>query len=264
MIKGFSCPILAKVSFEECLSHAASHPDECPFTYPILLGMVNNIRGEVEGISVTSMLNCLRKVVLEQRRDIYLDPAQLYFAFRGQLFHAIVQAAQIEGCICEQRFKRQVAGITISGQPDVIYPEHKKLVDYKSTRRVPKRDEPYANHTMQVNIYRWLVAPLYQIDNLEIVYLDMSTVKRISVPVLGFRKVVPFIIGRAKVLKRGLEGGRLPARVGPDGLWQCNGYCEFTSFCWPKGVPTRQQLRERERAKVKAIRRARAKKEAGK
>ena len=67
MIKGFRCCCGDAVPFSQCLERSRTHPDDCPFVYPILQGMVNGIRGEVEGISVTSMLNCLRKVVLEKR-----------------------------------------------------------------------------------------------------------------------------------------------------------------------------------------------------
>jgi hypothetical protein len=176
-------------------------------------------------------------VVLEHRRDTYLDPAQLYFAFRGQLFHAILQAAQIEGAICERRFERQVAGITISGQPDVIYPGKKKLVEYKSTRRVPKEDKPYANHAMQVNIYRWLVAPFYQIDSLEIVYLDMSKVKRVSVPVLESREVVPFVVSRAKVLKQASKAEGFPQGWGRMGSGSARDTVSSHHFVGQKGFP---------------------------
>jgi hypothetical protein len=116
---------------------------------------------------------------------------------------------------------------------------------------------------MQVNLYRWLVAPIYPIDELEIVYLDMETVKRIAVPVMDLRRVAAFAAARTRVLKRGLDGGKLPARVHPDGLWQCNGYCYFTKLCWPNGVPTPEELEQKEHAQVRAIRRAIQRKEEG-
>ena len=91
MLKGFSCCCGESVPFAQCLERSRSHPDDCPFVYPILQGMVNGIRGEVEGISVTSMLNCLRKVILEKRHDFFVDPKQLFYAFRGQMFHTIAE-----------------------------------------------------------------------------------------------------------------------------------------------------------------------------
>jgi CRISPR/Cas system-associated exonuclease Cas4 (RecB family) len=244
MIKGFRCCCGDSVPFAECLERSRTHPDDCPFVYPILQGMVNGIRGEVEGISVTSMLNCLRKVVLEKRHDVYIDPKQLFYAFRGQMFHAIAELAQPDGCITEQRFARQIAGLTISGQPDLIWPAHRLLIDFKTTRRVPQK-EVYPHHALQVNIYRWLVEPLYPVDTLEIVYMDMER-----------RKVTATLVARARILKAALDGGPLPERAGPDGLWQC-AWCSFPNLCWPKGIPTPEQLRQREEAKVRAINRAR-------
>jgi len=238
MIVGFVCPMdESNVTFEECLACAAGHHNECAFDYPILAGMHRNIRRSV-GISVSSLLNCLRKVVLEARRDVYLPLEQLYYAFRGQLFHAVIAGAQEEGAVVEQRFERTVAGIALSGHPDVVYPQLRKLVDYKSTRRVPKGDAPYANHAIQVNLYRYLVAPQYEVDELEIVYLDMNRVKRVPVEVMTTRQLMGWLVPRLKVLKAALEGGKLPKRVASEGVWQCDGYCPFTDDCWPKGCPS--------------------------
>lgn len=122
MIKGFRCVDgNGDLPFEDCLSCAASHTNDCQFDYPILAAMQRNLRDEA-GISVSSLLNCLRKVVLEVRNDVYLDPTQLYYAFRGQLFHAVIAQAQADGAVCEEKFERVIAGITLSGHPDVIYP----------------------------------------------------------------------------------------------------------------------------------------------
>lgn len=218
--------------------------------------MVKGLKREATEITVTGLLNCLRKVVLEKRRELFVTPDELYFTFRGQLFHTLIAANQIPGAIVETRFSREIAGLTISGQPDVIFPEQQKLVDYKSTRAVPRGAEAYGSHGLQVNIYRWLVAPIYKIHELEVLYLDMNTVRRMSVPLMEPRSVVGFVATRARLLKRGLDGGRLPGRVGPDGLWQCNGYCPFTNFCWPKGVPTSEALRQTRDFQVKIIRHA--------
>lgn len=237
MIRGFYCPEKRKnVSFFECLSCALTHENTCQFDYPILKAMQKRIR-KWQGISVTSLLGCLRKVCLEVREDVYLNPKELYYAFRGQLFHSVIYEAQPLGAICEKRFERRIAGINLSGHPDVIYPEKRKLVDYKSTKKVPKDDKPHAQHDIQVNLYRYLVLPYYRIDELEIVYFDMSKVKRVKVEVMDEKKLLEWLIPRLKKLKKALEGGELPERVGSEGWWQCRGYCPFTKICWPEGVP---------------------------
>jgi len=253
VIKGFRCPSgKGDLPFHECLECAASHENPCQFDYPILSSMQRNIREE-EGISVTSLLNCLRKVVLEVRNDIHLDPSQLYYAFRGQLFHAVIAQAHSDGAVCEKRFERKVAGITLSGHPDVIYPQHRKLVDYKSTKRIPKDDKPYANHAKQVNLYRYLVAPYYDVDHLEIIYFDMSEVKRVPVEVIETRQLLGWLVPRLKKLRVALDGGKLPPKVGSEGVWQCDGYCPFTATCWPKGVPKSWDLKRKEETKTDAV-----------
>jgi hypothetical protein len=253
MIVGFKCPEgKGEFPFEECLKCAASHRNTCQFDYPILAAMQRNLREE-EGISVSSLLNCLRKVVLQVRNDVYVNPRELYYAFRGQLFHAVIAQAQADGAICEEKFERTIADITLSGHPDVIYPEYRKLVDYKSTRRIPKDDKPYANHGTQVNLYRYLVAPQYQIDHLEIIYFDMSDVKRVRVEIMSTPSLMGWLVPRLKKLKEALNGGKLPEKADSEGVWQCNGYCFFTKLCWPEGVPTVSELKRREKAKTDAI-----------
>lgn len=264
-IRGFACPYgQGDVSFEQCLEHSRSDPPECRFTYPILAGIVANLRGEMEEVTVTQVLNCLRKPVLERRHEVYLDPRQLYYAFRGQMFHQIAAGVDLEECVVEQRFRRPIAGIMLSGQPDLIVPRLRKLYDFKTTRRIPRDGRPYAQHAIQVNIYRWLALPHHQIDQLEIVYLDMSDVLRVPVEVMPARQVVSWLWPRVKKLRAALDGGRLPPRVGPEGLWQCKGYCSFTDHCWPKGVPTSEELRRKEEARRKAIIKAAQRRQAGK
>ena len=107
-IIGFDCPHKGKVSFDFCLADAATHRQPCQFAYPILRGMVQNERKHREGIHVTSLLNCLRQVVLDHRHPQYIFPEQTYWAFRGQLAHAIVELAQTENAVVERQFVREI------------------------------------------------------------------------------------------------------------------------------------------------------------
>jgi CRISPR/Cas system-associated exonuclease Cas4 (RecB family) len=95
--------------------------------------------------------------------------------------------------------------------------------------------------------------PHYDIEQLEIIYMDMSDVLRVPVEVMPVRRVVSWLVPRVKKLRSALDGGPMPPRVGPEGLWQCQGYCSFASFCWPRGVPTPSELRKKEKARKDAI-----------
>lgn len=242
-VVGFDCPHKGKVDFDFCLADARTHKQPCQFVYPILKGMVANERKERDGIHVTGLLNCLRKVVLDTRHDVFIRPEQTYWAFRGQLAHAIVELAQSDDAVAERQFVREIKGIPIIGTPDVIYPDQRLLVDYKTTAMTPRKG-PYPHHVMQVNIYRWLVRRHFRIEHLEIAYMDMKQTVRLRAPVMKLKEVEEFILPRAKALKAGLSGGALPDKVDKEGLWQCWGYCEFSyhSQCWgEEGPPVRNR-----------------------
>jgi hypothetical protein len=257
-IIGFDCPFKGKVSFDFCLADAATHKQPCQFSYPVLRGMVMNELKNREGIHVTSLLNCLRKIVLDTRHDIYVPPEQTYWAFRGQLAHSIVELAQSDNAVVEQQFVKEIEGIPIVGSPDVIYPDRGLLVDYKTTASAPRRG-PYPQHVMQVNIYRWLVREHHRVDRLEIVYLDMRGTVRCPAPTMTFKDVEEFILPRARLLEQGLNGGELPPQVGEEGRWQCWGYCPFSHHpdCWgTAGPPARNRRETREESRKRAIRRS--------
>ncbi|MDI6813923.1 MAG: hypothetical protein QMC90_01920 [Dehalococcoidales bacterium] len=265
MIVGFECQYKGKVSFEDCFKCALSQRQPCQFSYPILSGMMRSEQEEVEGIRVTSLLNCLRKVVLERRHEIYVPPDQLYWSFRGRLAHAIVEYAQAEDAVVEERFTREIEGTPITGKPDVIYPKQALLVDYKTTAMVPKLG-PYDHHIRQLNIYRWLVQDHYRVSRLEMVYLDMKGTKRYPVATMPLKQVEEFIVPRVRMLRAALDGGDLPPQVEGDGLWQCWGYCSFSHHpdCWGEaGPPERNRRETKKESRKRAIRRSYARKAKG-
>jgi len=262
MIVGFQCQHRHEVSFEQCFACAQTQRQPCQFSYPILFGMMRTEHEEVEGIRVTSLLNCLRKVVLEKRLEVHVPPENLYWSFRGRLAHAIVEYAQSDGAVVETRFTRVVEGIPITGKPDVIYPQQALMVDYKTTAMVPRLG-PYDHHVMQLNIYRWLVQGHYRVSRLEILYLDMKTTRRCQIPTMPLKQVEEFILPRAHLLHSALDGGELPPQAQGDGLWQCWGYCPFSyhPLCWgEKGPPERKRKESKAVSRKRAIRREYARK----
>ena len=95
-VTGFDCRFQGRVSFDYCLAAAATHRQPCQLSYSILKGMVTNEDKERQGIHVTTLLNCLRDMVPDNRHELYVSPEQTYWAFRGRLAHAIVEWAQTE------------------------------------------------------------------------------------------------------------------------------------------------------------------------
>lgn len=144
MFAGFLCTISDEpVTPEACLICALQGGGRrgatlCPFTPPLVRGLIesNQPRG-LEGYSATELSGCPRAVVLKASVDYWLKPGNAYWAFRGQLAHALLERAGADGAVCEQRFFARMGETVISGQPDVVYPDPGRLVDYKTTREVP-------------------------------------------------------------------------------------------------------------------------------
>jgi len=238
MIVGFDCVHRGMVSFESCLRCAATHDNPCPFDAAILRAMIAGMRQRVEGIRVTHLTGCLRRPVLEARHEYHDRPQNCYYAFRGRMIHRILESAQLSGAVTERRFRRTVEGVTISGQPDVIFPRARLLRDYKTIRRIGSwLREPKAAHVEQVNIYAWLLAKHFPIDRAEILYLDMSGTRRFAVPLRPPDEVEGMVAARAWLLREALCGGQLPPRLEHERLYLCDGYCPFTATCWPEGLP---------------------------
>lgn len=215
------------VSFDECISCAGTTANECHFTAPILRSMVDKERQERESITVTQLSGCLRESYLSSKYDYYADPEQLYFAFRGELAHLIVEKYQEKDTIAEQRFYRDHKGITVSGKPDAILPGKKLIRDYKTAKEVPRFSYPFRNHSQQLNLYAWLVP--YEIERLQVVYMDMKGVKICNAPLWDDREIERLLDQKLPALDAAFNHGVLPPADFDN--WQCNGWCNVKSLC---------------------------------
>ena len=138
---GFICEVDGKPrSPQDCLACAlkGSLPG-CQFTPPILRGIVQaNLPRGYTGWSVTQLTACPRKVRLRIEHPWHEKPSQLYYSWRGQIAHGIVEGAHgLDQVLAEMRFSAEVDGTLVSGMPDVVYVAHRHLQDYKTTKEVP-------------------------------------------------------------------------------------------------------------------------------
>jgi hypothetical protein len=234
--QGFHCIVdFEDVSFDSCITCAATQ-GRCQFTASILRGMADQARSRDEGrgtrgegepvevglappeklalldesgadhggtaipkLSVTTLVGCTRQAYLKATEPYYQRPDQQYWAYRGTLGHVLVERGAGENIVAEQRFDRELVLpngrlVTITGQPDEIDPARSLLLDYKTTDRAPRTLSPM--HIAQLNVYRWLVAPHYQIDRLGIVYLTMRETKKVAVPIWPDGQVERFLAER--------------------------------------------------------------------
>lgn len=215
------------VSFEDCISCAQTTKNECHFTAPIIKAILDREEEKREGITVTQLSGCLRESYLSSKYDYYADLEQLYFAFRGEIAHLIIERYQEEDAIVEQRFYRKYNGIKISGKPDVILADKKLIRDYKTTKEVPRFSYPYRNHSQQLNLYAWLVP--YEIKRLQVVYLDMKGVKVCEAQLWSEEEVEALLKEKLPVLDAAFSRGIVPPADFDN--WQCNGWCNVKAIC---------------------------------
>lgn len=152
--------------------------------------------------------------------------------FRGKLAHSIFEKYRIfEDEIIEQRFEKQIEGITVTGKPDKIIPELKMIIDWKTAKAVPKYKKPYTSHTQQMQMYRWLVP--FEIEKLRIVYLDMSQWKILDIEKLWTQKELEdYILPKVQLLKGAFESDAVPnVCKGFPADAGCISYCGVSERC---------------------------------
>lgn len=245
MLKGFTCEKTGEdIPFNECLECAKSRVNRrllCPFDEATIAGMIRHTRHKTD-ISVTTLSACPRSVFIDRHTEGYSYPSSMYWAFRGQIAHKIME----EGCVhsdgvMEKRFEKEWRdGMKISGTPDLIIPSQRVLKDFKTTKAVPSYVNKdgmilaYENHRVQVNLYRWLVP--YEIEEMEIVYFSMEETLICPVeiwPDEAKRKtdmtVDRYMEEHLVPLKMALDSETMPPYAK---TWACDEYCGSAETCF--------------------------------
>ncbi len=153
-LAGFICDAEdLPVTIDACLACARSGAlPGCHQTAPVIAGIVRGLRPDDPaallkagfGLTVTTLIGCVRKARLMRDTAYWLKPAHSYWAYRGTLMHGVAAqyADEADDLIAEQRFAMTVethAGqrVDITGQPDLVLLDQKKLLDFKTTKSVP-------------------------------------------------------------------------------------------------------------------------------
>lgn len=152
--------------------------------------------------SPSRIQGCARQAVLQESHDWFMDIEHQYPMTRGNMVHALMEKATYPGALAVVREKRLTTCIetkfgkqTFTGKPDLVVLKRfdgdrfiAKVVDYKSKNAIGHDLVAAAiEHQIQVNLYAWLVErelthegyPVV-VDELEIVYADMSKVRRFT------------------------------------------------------------------------------------
>lgn len=204
-----------------------------------------------DGISVTQLLGCPRKVFLEKTNDWFSSPIENWPALRGTLVHSLLEQTGGQSAEIEVRYEREHRGITISGQPDSVRTlgtgKRRLLRDWKSTNKLPYYDNAYSSHKLQTNVYRWLLELDPRFTEIEIVYISMEGVKAIPLKrggttkygrqienqVMTDEQVEAFLDERLLVLDAQNKMGRPVAyhNVDETDLWNCQ-FCPVKPICY--------------------------------
>ena len=133
----------------------------------------NYSRGDAD-ISVTGLLRPAQMAALEKRyhHSLEVDARDEVWKLWGQAVHAILERAnegQNEQRV-EKRLFMEIAGMTISGQPDAFDESSNTLTDYKVTTEFGSRQDKI-EWEEQANCYRllWHEAEGIDVDQLQIV-----------------------------------------------------------------------------------------------
>lgn len=251
-----------RYTFEQCLACSRNRgPRKCSTPYQVIYAMTQNkVERKDAGLSATMLLDCPRRVILQQEEDYEERPSAFWPRLRGTLGHLLVEryGDGIGPAIAEVRFTKEIdidgVKLTVTGKPDMVLPNHKLIIDYKSNKNVDDEYQPMVKgkakpeHVEQVNIYRWLMAggtnmetgeiADIDIDKAEIHYFDlMRWMAPISVPVWPLAQAEAFIKTKARPLVAYKQNATLPPIM--KDFWGDRHL--FCSFC-----PVREQCDARE------------------
>ncbi|MGD0857288.1 MAG: hypothetical protein ABSA18_16065 [Dehalococcoidia bacterium] len=155
-LAGFLCEVTGSpVTFADCLACAKSAKNTgCPLTVPIVQAILAGIRppdlanqlaaehGAEIGFSVTELLHCPRRQLLEQDHTWYEKPEGLYRMTRGIAVHDYLSRGSggLKECRLSWTFKFRGKIVTLTGMPDLVELRSEGLfvTDYKVTENPPR------------------------------------------------------------------------------------------------------------------------------
>lgn len=182
---------------DECLKCALDGENKCPYTYALLSRMLKESTRDEEDpltvIHVTDLLGCPRSSFLRKTLK-YIDSIDnLYIRARGTAFHYMLETSEKHEDIIREKSielpfslgkgKGRTKKFKLKGRFDEFNTKTGTLIDYKSTKEVPKYNYAYTYHSQQLMIYAYMINKIlgYKVKNIEVVYMDPSKAKRVTV-----------------------------------------------------------------------------------
>lgn len=230
------------VRFEHCINCAATGKNKllgCRHSDDVLRAIVATMRKDMPELSVTELLECPRALWFKKKREYSAYPSRRYWAFRGTMLHKVLEHSGEPGDVSEVRLYATIAGLVLSGQPDVIRVRGKLIKDYKTCKVLPK--QPNEDHIIQLSCYRWLDSKQGNpigIERGEIVYMDMAAHTTFQVELWSISKTEEWIKERLAARNEALKQLEPPPFEKHFSLsnWKCGrseqySYCDVRAMC---------------------------------
>lgn len=249
---------------------------------------------DVDSFTPTRIMSCHRQAVLQSDSDYYIDADQAWPMVRGHMVHALMEKASYPGALTAIREQRMRTWVEtkygpqlFTAKPDLIVvnsidpadsPDcyerdedvpleiHIKVVDYKSKNEIKHELTRVAfEHELQVNMYGWVASrelprimdlprTRVVVDEVEIVYCDMSKVRRFTsagylsargkmltrkpktyetlqlepIRLWSLDKIGRFV--QRRIEQRIAAKDELPPVLPDEEAWRCN-YCPVRELC---------------------------------
>jgi CRISPR/Cas system-associated exonuclease Cas4 (RecB family) len=214
-IVGLEMPDGRKVRFEEL--------DKKDVLYPVFQAMQRYANREHHRISVTRLVDCLRRSYALEYDEVYVPPQRYLRMMYGTAMHTILGAMEVPVAW------ETPDGITVYGSIDYLTEE--RLIDFKTVRSLP--GQTMKNHALQINLYHFLlrhntIGEQRNVPRLNVVYVDMEgNWESHRVRIKDHDYLHDFIRKRAKILHDALEK-RIPPPEEND--WLCR-HCFVRKNC---------------------------------
>lgn len=158
------------MTHEECLacSLGLQHPP-CGMDYS-LLKSIYDVMSVREDIHVTDLVSCVRRAYYDKKIHTAEMPHLMLARYLGTTFHNSV-AKNNDYSLAEYALEHE----GVVGTTDRYYPEHKRLVDYKTAKKIYPHLLPYGSHEIQVNLYAHMLRQKgFDVESLAIQYISLT------------------------------------------------------------------------------------------
>jgi len=180
--------------------------------------------------SVTELLKCPRETFYKKQKvpkEETLDSSVggMWCSVRGQFMHQMTQAYTWNELECEHSVTLSDGGVsTIVGRLDMYDEKTKTVLDLKTTNDVMWKAKKEilikSEHIKQLQIYYTMFSKIIPIENLYLVYADMTDIVTYTIPVKDRSK---WIVSRIEEIQSSIQNGLVP-----DG--EVNEKCRFCKY----------------------------------